>query len=123
MNRIKPAINVLQYTLLVAVFFQFSGLASADSIDDYVVSFETTDCDGQIGMGLLKITDINRINPYRCPDGKQLAQVFTRKTEGISAANIFIISQQEVKVIREEVKVWQAARRQQLLNTDRVIIN
>ncbi len=116
----------LSYLLCVLIPF-FPGIfpeqANADSIDDYVISFETTDCNGQIGMGLVKITEIFRINPYQCPGGERAAQLLTKTEDSESPASVFIISPEEVKLIREEVRAWQAVKRQQLLNTERIIIN
>jgi len=97
--------------------------AHASSIDDYVISFETTDCDGRFGMGMIRITDIYRINPHRCPNGRQLAQLVTKGEDSNGPAGMFLMSPEEMKSIREEVKVWQAAKRQQMLNTDRIVID
>lgn len=118
--------RTLHYLLCLSISFSpgvFLQAANADSIDDYMVSFETIDCDGQIGMGLVQITEIYRINPYKCPGGDQMAQLLTKNEGDKGATGIFLIAPEEVKSIQEEVKVWQAAKRQQLLNTERIIID
>jgi len=123
MSSLKRAVSYLLCMLVFCSPGIFLQAANADSIDEYMISFETTDCDGQIGMGLIRITEIYRINPHQCPGGEQVAQLLTKSESGQGPAGVFIISPAEVKVIREEVKVWQAAKRQQMLNTERIIIN
>ena len=123
MDGLKQTRRLLVGVLICCLPALFLVPANAESIDDYMVSFETMDCDGQIGMGLIRITEIHRINPHKCPDGTAMAQLLTKSENGSGPGGLFNISPTEVKVIREEVKAWQAAKRQQLLNTDRLIIN
>lgn len=106
-------------TIIVCFFPSFS---QAGITDNYTISFETTDCEGSSGLGVLALTDLVRINPYRCANGTKLHQVLARPTLGIAGGyEVYTITSKELAVVKKEIAAWRKAQRD-LLTKGSVIL-
>lgn len=109
--------QVLALSLLAA-----SALAKADITENYTISFETTDCDGSYGLGVVALSDLVRINPYRCASGEILHQVLSRSHSISGSYEAYTISSRELKIIKQDIEAWRKAQRKLLEKGASVII-
>ena len=115
---IRIVIFILTFTLL-------SCFDSALWADDYLVTFQTTDCNGDIGFASVGIDKIYKIETMKCdpPHGEEIRKhVLVSSRTDVTEYDVFTVSGEEAERISSEMKEYMRIRRDLLKRSDGVII-
>ncbi|MDH3347239.1 MAG: hypothetical protein OEM02_03950 [Desulfobulbaceae bacterium] len=115
---IRVVIFILSFTLLPC----FGSITWAD---DYLVTFQTTDCNGDVGFGSVEINKIYKIETMKCdpPHGEEVRKhVLVSSRTDITEYDVFTVSVEEAERISIEMKEYMRIRRDLLERSDGVII-
>lgn len=93
---------------------------AADYPGTLKVTFRTTDCDGATGLASVNADAVTRIQPYTCPNGRQLKQLLARGAGGMNEA--YTLTAGESEKLEAEIERVMAARRKALEQNKPVII-
>lgn len=106
---------------IIFILFGLSWSAVADS-DAYQVTFETLDCNGDIGFATVGVDQIYKIQSAGCAggDGKPLKQLLVHDNAG--SYNVYTLSQEESVNINKEIKAYMDARRGILERSEAIIV-
>ncbi len=107
------------YCIVLLVWLAGVGCANASS---YQVTFETMDCNGDIGFATIGVDQIFKIQSAGCSgsDGEPLKQMLVH--DGSGSYNAYTLSEEESKNVRKEIKDYMASRRGLLDRSNAVIV-
>ncbi len=116
--------RVMLIGLLVAV----SAIANAGNVSTFVVTFQTTECNGDTGMGSANVDRIFRIQTLDCgavgARGGKLKQVLVRAGADTktSAYEVFSVTDAEAKKIQGQIERYMDARQKAIESGKTVIL-
>lgn len=98
---------------------------SSSLADDYLLTFQTTDCNGDTGFASIEIGKVYKVQAMQCDPPHQAEirkQVLTGSRTDITEYDVFTVTQEEAERIRMEIKEYMRIRRELLEKSDGVII-
>jgi hypothetical protein len=108
-------------TLLAALLLALALPAvAADYPGTLKVTFRTTDCDGATGMASVNADAVTRVQPYTCPNGRQLKQLLARSPAGTNEA--YTLTADESAMVETEIRRVMDARRKALEQGKPIVI-
>lgn len=89
---------------------------------DYLVTFKTTECNGDRGMASVQMETIWRMNSIECrspenPDEK-LMQLLVKSTSGLTTYDVYRITPAEATRIQQQIDRYMDAKTRALENSD-----
>lgn len=110
----------------IAILAASAKVGMAGGLSDSQVTFQTTECNGDIGFASVDLEKIWRIKSAGCsvPDkpDQQLMHVLVKSTTGLVKYEVFTVDPEEAKSIQAQIKAHMAAKRKALEGGDTVII-
>jgi len=100
---------------------------NAATAADYLVTFKTTECNGDRGMASVQMETIWRMSSIECrspenPDEK-LMQLLVKSTSGLTTYDVFRITPSEADRIQKQIDRYMDAKTRSLENSDQHNIN
>ncbi len=89
---------------------------------DYLVSFGTTDCNGDTGFVSVDVRQIYKIRTIPCEQEIALKQALIRKQDGNEAYDVVTLTEAEARSLQEEIRIYTKARREVLQNSGALIL-
>ncbi|MBS1247181.1 MAG: hypothetical protein H6R47_1380 [Proteobacteria bacterium] len=86
---------------------------AADFPGELKVTMRTSDCDGASGMGSVNVDHISRIQPYACPNGRKLKQVY----------EVFTVTEDEAVKVEAQIQHIMDVRQKALEQTRPIVID
>jgi 3D (Asp-Asp-Asp) domain-containing protein len=114
--------------LFVGVFFLLVLLAALPVLAEssYMVTFQTTDCNGDTGMATVEIDRIHSIETVTCDPPHEQAkrkQVLVRSRTIPGSYDVFTVDDREAARIQQQIQAYMDARRKLLEKGNAVIIH
>jgi len=120
MTKIRSCLGIA--CLLISVGYINNTVAA-----DYLVTFKTTECNGDRGMASVQMETIWRMSSIECrspenPDEK-LLQLLVKSTSGLTTYDVFRITPSEADRIQKQIDRYMDAKTRSLENSDQHNIN
>jgi len=116
----------MKKTMLVALFLVLFFAAGAAAETAYMITFQTTDCNGDTGMASVEINRIYKIETVECDPPHQTAKrkqvlVFSRTLRG--SYDVFTVDEKEAANIQKQIQAYMNSRRKLLENGTPIILH
>ena len=100
--------------------------AFAGNVSTFAVTFQTTECNGDTGMGSANVDRIFKIQALDCgaagERGRKLKQVLVRTGAQANAYEVFTVTDAEAKKIQAQIERYMEARRKAIEGGRTVIL-
>ncbi len=112
--------------MLVVLFLMLSVAVAAAAESSYMITFQTTDCNGDTGLASVEIDRIYKIETIECDPPHQSAKrkqvlVFSRTLHG--SYDVFTVDEKEAVTIQKQIQAYMDARRKLLENGTPIILH
>ncbi len=87
----------------------------------FTITFRTTECNGDTGVGTTPVDRIYKIQSFDCDDGRKLKQVLVRNPRARSY-DVFNVTEAEAGRIQDDIDRYMGARRKAIERGPAVII-
>jgi hypothetical protein len=112
-------------TIFAALFLLLFTTISAAAGSSYMVTFQTTDCNGDTGIASVEINRIYKIKSISCEPPYQAArrkQVLATSKALHGSYDVFTIDEKEAVNIQKQIQDYMDARRKLLENGSPIIL-
>ncbi len=112
-------------TIFAALFLLLFTAVSAAAGSSYMVTFQTTDCNGDTGIASVEINHIYKIETVECDPPHQAAkrkQVLVTSKTLHSSYDVFTVDEKEAINIQKQIQAYMDARRKLLENGSPIIL-
>lgn len=111
---------------LLVVTVLADAAAFAGNVSTFAVTFQTTECNGDTGMGSANVDRIFKIQVLDCgvagERGRKLKQVLVRTGVRANAYEVFTVTDAEAKKIQTQIERYMGARQKAIEGGKTVII-
>ncbi len=112
-------------TILAALFLVLSLAISAAAETPYMVTFQTTDCNGDTGIAMIEIRRIYKIETMACDPPYESAkrkQVLVTSKTLHDSYDVFTVDEKEAVNIQKQIQEYMDARRKLLEKGNPIIL-
>ena len=116
----------MKKTMLAALFLVLFFAAGAAAESAYMITFQTTDCNGDTGIASVEIDRIYKIKSISCEPPYQdarLKQVLVHSRTLHDSFDVFTIDEKEADNIQKQIQAYMDARRKLLENGAPIILH
>ncbi|RLB68835.1 MAG: hypothetical protein DRH04_06265 [Deltaproteobacteria bacterium] len=116
----------MKKTILAVFFLLFFIAAAAAAESAYMITFQTTDCNGDTGIATVEIDRIYKIRSISCEPPYQdarLKQVLVISKTLHGSYDVFTIDEKEAANIQNQIQAYMDARRKLLENGNPIILH
>ncbi len=113
-------------TIFAALFLLLFTAVSAAAGSSYMVTFQTTDCNGDTGIASVEINRIYKIQTVACEPPYQAArrkQVLVTSKTLHGSYDVFTVDEKEAINIQKQIQAYMDARRKLLENSNPIILH
>jgi len=119
--------NIIRSCLVITCMLMQTLYLNTAAAADYLVTFKTTECNGDRGMASVQMATIWRMSSIECrspenPDEK-LMQLLVKSTSGLTTYDVFRITPSEADRIQKQIDRYMDAKTRSLENSEQHNIN
>jgi hypothetical protein len=115
--------KLIRYSMFICSLFS-ACLVYGAGISDFQITFQTTDCNGNMGIASVNVEEIYRIQSMQCDPGStlELKQVLVKSASGVTNYEVFTVTADEAKQIQDQIKFYMNSRRKALEKGSSIVV-